>query len=433
MNYENSFLFGRNASIINEAYSKMYSPRRNRSRLITEAGENEPDDEELLGKDLGLSNEQRDYIRNFDAEKEYKDIMAAEKRGREEGEDIEDEEVSDVRTTPSNGDSDDEDTENFMSSFNSGKERGSGKGGDDDFIFSYSRYGNQPNRRYPEWLVRAAEAAGHKLPGEDDGISGYGGHGAKNRTLAQSPRGASVFSSDDDGGTPWDNLWENIIVANPDVFNSERYDMDELPKHKREFYERWKKYFSEGNDEIESAENALEEIPGCGCKIEDEESDFVGNLDGEDFEDETEEPEKYENPWDRTGFGIVVKGYERDFSPDARAMKMVERYITPPQFKGTIYETKEEAIEALRDYMTELIGDPSDVYIGVVLDNSITNKIFNGDGFETITDKNGKPKKVKLNSTVYTISSSDKENTDRCFSYESGNWVDRKECDEYLQ
>lgn len=455
MTYENAFLFGKNASIINEAYSKMYSSPAKRgngkNRTINEASGDEPSDEELRKSDLGLSDEQRDYIRNFDAEKEYKDIIAAEKRGRtdDDDEEIDDEEVVDTQASAaSQEDDDDEDTQNFMSSFNSKRDRDIGRGGDDDFIFSYSRYDDQLRKRYPDWLVKAAEAAGHKLPIRGEEPMTYGGHGAKVRPMAQNPMDAEISNEESgDEGTPWDNLWENIIVANPDVFNEERYDMVELPKHKKEFRDKWEQYFLKGVDEIDAAERALEEIPGCECKVKDDEMDFVGNLDDEevDGEEEFEEPEQYKSPWDREGFGIVVKSYERDFSPGGRNMKFMARYITPPQFKGTVFETKEEAIDALREYMTELIGDPSDVCVGVVLDHAITNKIFNGDGYDVMRDADGnvvtytsgpmagKPKKVKLDSTVYTISSSDKENTDRSISYETSDWRNAHDCDEYLQ
>lgn len=440
MTYENSFLFGKNASIINEAYSKMYSKTQKRNnKTINEASGNEPSDDELRKSDLGLSDEQRDYIKNFDAEKEYKDIIAAEKKGNEE--DGDDEEVVDAQSSTSDGDDDDEDTQNFMSSFNSKRDADIGVGGDDDFFFPSSRYEEQLKRRYPEWLVKAAEAAGHKLPVIGEEPTSYKGHGAKSVSLSKGTSSSQDAESGD--GTQWDNLWENIIVAHPEEFNEERYDMEELPKHKKEFMEKWEKHFLAGVDEIESAKRALEEIPGCECKVKDDEIDFVGNIDDEEDVDVSEEPLK--SAWDREGFGIVVKSYERDFSDDSRNFKFVARYITPPQFKGVIFDTKEEAIDALREYMTELIGDPADVCVGVVLDHSITSKIFHGDGFDVMRDDDGnvvtyksgpmagKPKKVKLDSTVYTISSSDKENTDRSIGYETNDWTNEHECDEYLQ
>lgn len=384
MNYENSLLFGRNASVINEAYSNMYSNKNNKlnKRHLMKNGT------KMLSESVDQENVDQDD-KNMDAMDDH------------------------------------------------------------DFVFSYSKYDDRLRKKYPEWLIAAAKAAGHELDASGDIPTTYAGHGAK----------AVKLTKDDDdeesnevvdNGTPWDNLYDNIIVAHPEVFNNERYDMNELPKHKKEFAEKWENFFVNGVGEIKSAERALEEIPGCECKVKEDE--FIGNIDDEEDGVEADYEDNYppiKSVWDRTGFGVIVKTYERDYSPESRSMKFVARYITPPQLKGITFDTKEEAIEELRNYMTELVGDPSEVCIGVVLDNEITNRIFKGDDYDVMKDENGnvvtyssgpmagKPKKVKIDSQVYAISSSDKENTDRILSYESSNWgsgrQEKNKCDEYLQ
>ena len=453
MVYESALSFGKNASTINEAYAKMYS--RGKVKPVNES-EDEPTEEELmLGGDL--SDAQKNYIRNFDADKEYEEYLRGEKRRREREREEANDEVASGESDQDNisgVDADeDEDTRSFMSSFNSREDRDSSRGGDDDFIFSTSRYADTRLHKYPEWLREAARKAGHVLPDDDDVPSTYQGHGAKriDTVASAAPSRVAAKTAEEeygDEGTPWDNLYDNIVVAHPEVFNEERYDMTELPKHKKEFLELWQKYFMKGVDQVRSAERAFEEIPGCECKVKEEPvsyDDFVGDIDTEDVEDDTSTSFKSVFD-DMKGYGIVVKSYERDFSPGARNMKYMVRYITPAEFKGKDFETLDEAKNALRDFMVGLVGDPSDVCIGVIIDNELSKKIFNGSGEEDITDENGnvvywtsgplkgKPKKRKIKSTVYTISSSDKENTDRSIAYETSNWKGKPEpCNEYLQ
>lgn len=437
MKYESSVSFCKNASVINEAYEKIYSKKN--FREINES------DEDTSADDIGFESEDIDKkIKNFNPDKEYEDYMRSERnrieREREESNDQVASGESDKDEISGIDKDEDDDTKSFMSSFNSRGDAGSSFGGGDDFIFSTSRYGNVGRNKYPDWMREAARKAGKTLP-DDEVVSTYGGHGAKSISVQSNSQKKPV---DSDDGNPWDNLYENIVVAHPEVFNDERYDMDELKKHKKEFMKLWDKYFDKGFDEIRSAEKAFEDIPGCECKVDSVDiqyDDIVGDIDSEDYVDGVKS--EFD---DMDGYGIVVKSYEKDFSPETMNKRYTIRYITPDEFKGRDFENLEDAKNSLRDFMVGLIGDPDDVCIGVIVDNKIAKRIFNGDSEEVMTDDDGnvvywtsgpskgKPKKRKIKSTVYTISSSDKENTDRCISYETSDWTNKPEpCDEYLQ
>lgn len=435
MTYENSIVFGRNAAMINEAYSKMYSKKKGkRSRMITEASD-EPTERELLGGDTWLSDADRRNIQNFDAEREYRDAIATEKRGRDLGDDETEEETTPAATatTDSVEDGEDEDTRNFMSSFDMGGNRSGGKRrqDDDDLIFANSRYEDEwKSMHYPDWLRAAAEKAGHTLHMKMDRASmveplRYKGHGARIVNVADEE--ARKEDEQERKGEPWQFFWENVIEKNPDIFNDENYDMDELAKHKFQIYEKSMEFIKVGVDEVDAAQRVLEEIPGCEMKDTANEEDFVGDI---DIEDETEDEEPIANMSSSGGrYGIVVKKYEVDYSSgddinfdDRDNRKKIEtRYITPQEFKEHKFDTEDEAIDALRNYMALLVGNPEDVSIGVVVDGDITNRIMRGE--------------EGLNASIYTISSSDKEHTDLIFKYLFNRWKGRNlpECDEYLK
>lgn len=448
MTYENSLEFGKKASLINEAYSKMYKRGgKCMNRMIVES--DEPSDDEMLKNDMTLSKEQREYMKNFDAEKEYRDIRSRAKKGDDDEVDIAPKRSRAVNATSQRStlDDEDEDTENFMSSFTAGSERDDSrrKEDDDDFVFGFSRYDDKLRQTYPDWLRKAAEKAGHKLRITQEVPTRFDGHGAK--------RAAVVTEVPKEGAEPeaFENIWHNIVEAHPEVFNDDRYDMEELKKHRREFAEKWEKYFNQGYGEVEAAERAFEEIPGCECKEKPVEDEFIGVIDDEDVEDEPAK-ETMTSPWEKDGFGVVIRYYERDWNSDSEYKEYNIRWVTPKDLQGVHFDTKEDAINALRDTMVEnFVGNPDEVYIGVVIDHTLANQHFNEkddfDTYEDLVDDEGnvvkqdagwaagkaKRHRKMVDSKVYLISSSDKENTDLVVKYAGGDSKRFMNCDEYLQ
>ena len=350
MRYEDSLEFGRNASVINEAYAKMYSTKKTQS--VNESAS--------------------------------KKISSTTKHVNEAEEDFDDK----------------------------------------DFIFTHSKYADSLKRRYPEWLIAAAKKAGHELPLIGDEPTSYHGRGRKDHGFEKIEPQKKTEEVDD--GV--ENLWYNVIMAHPDVFNDEHYDMEALKNHKKEFFEKWSNHILSGCNEIEAAKRSWEEIPGCQSKeVEQQSDEFIGNIDGDEVavDDETEVEKSAADIRGNSGFGVVVRSYD-DVSIYKRTRRRVS-YVTPQQFKGAVFATKDEAIEELRNYLVEQIDEenPRNVLIGAVVDHDLTNKLIAG----KFANEKDKP-----NSTVYTISTSDKKNTDTAIALATGLRGSKiPSCDEYLQ
>lgn len=432
MKQDTSFSFGKAAMEINEAYTMMYSPKRGRRldesvssrrrRMVSEAEEDGPSKEELLfGGDL--SPEQKEYIKNFDAEKEYQSILKAEQREKD---------AQAAKDAVASGESDktdlsgldsgeDDDTRTFMSSFN----RGGGREhkSDSDFLLTSQRYHGL--HKYPAWLRAAAKAAGHVLPDDDDVPTRYGGHGAKEIKVAKDE---DEYSPSDGSDYPSINIWKSVIDAHPEEFNDENYDMEALRRNRERFADIFVELMVKGvSDDVEAAIKAFELIPGCERKNAPEEDDateggdVVGNIDDEGS---SAIPEF-------KGYGVIVKKYVPVYVPgekDSYGADIV--YMTPSELKGVEFGTVDDAKNALRDYLSGT--DDENVLVGVVIDRELADSNLKGRGGRIVVGPDGRKKVLRRSSSVYKISTSGKAKTDIMMKRAAKNWKKSDLCDEYL-
>lgn len=442
MNCEPSFVFGKTASTINEAYTKMYVPQNLRTVNEAEDDDFNPDDvEEIDAAELGG---------DFDADKEYRNISDIERKGKEMaelevGSDRED--LPDTGTkldAKASTDDDEEDADNKVMPF-SRLSRGSEKdrGSEPEFYFS-THHGKR--KRYPEYLRAAAKAKGYKLPDEDEPIiSDKPSKHVRNSSTSVVRDNRTDGEDGGDSGTPEDNFYENVILANPNEFNDELYDMECLDAHHKEIYDGWRNKSKTIIDIIQATKAALEEIPGCESRevVAQQSSNDADDSDGNDavgnIDNETSTVGKY---------GIVIKML--DPTINYRTAPTIAAYVTKTfGLDDKEFDSVEEAADAIRNALSDMTDDPRYVYIGSVIDVDKARRLLSGNTYEYAVDDgtgkkvtissdsaalmNGAAKKVRINPTVYTISSSNDAYTSNMLRREN-RYVKKPvlTCDEYL-